>query len=216
MTVIRGNKPKFSMQVATIVSVWLLIACGTPSQKKSKTVIGPPVEDSNTPVVNIPKDDLPVIEPKLPKGAVTANFLTDRKPFYAVVDKKTSRNGRTTIIFENSAAPNISIPETYGATLETLRFDEFDRDLLLVKTKLKDPVFTKYFLYVLRNGQWKPVVNGFSIHRDNSPESLKPIVVDPSNPNNMKRYYSVFDLDETSTKGYTWRLLTESVPIQNW
>lgn len=215
MTVIKGNKPIFFMQVATILTVSLIIGCGAPPQNKSKNIIGPNTDETTVPV-NIPKENLPVIEePKLPKGAVTANFLSNNKPFFGVVDNVDKRNGRTTIVFQDAVAPKIVIPDTYGATLTTLRFDEFDRDLLLVKAKLKDPVFTKHFLYVLRNNQWKLVVNGFSIHKDNNPESLKPIVVDAENPRNMKRYYSVFDLDETSSKGYTWRLLTESVPILN-
>ncbi len=213
MTVITGNKPRFFMQVATLVTISLIFSCVSPT--KNKNIIGPPVEDTTVPV-NIPKEDLPIIEePKLPKGAVVANFLTDQEPFYASVASVDKRNGSTTITFEDAAAPKIIIPETYGATLTTLRFDEFDRDLLLVKAKLKDPVFTKHFLYVLRNNQWKLVVNGFSIHEDNNPESLSPIEVDPENSGNMKRYYSVFDLDQNSSSGYTWRLLTESIPILN-
>lgn len=215
MTVIKGNKPTFFMHVATLISISLIVACVSPPKEKSRNIIGPPVDDRSTPV-NILKEDLPIIEEsKLPKGAVEANFLSEREPFFAVVEKADKRNGRTTIAFENAAAPKIVIPDTYGATLSTLRFDTFDRDLLLVKAKLKDPVFTKHYVYILRNNQWNLVVNGFSIHKDNNPESLKPIVVDPENTNNMKRYYSVFDLDETSSKGYTWRLLTESVPILN-
>lgn len=215
MDVMKGNKPNIFMQVATLITLSLILSCGTPPKDKNKSIIGPPVEDTTVPA-NIPKDDLPVInEPKIPNGAVTANFLTNKKPFYAVVEKTDTRNGRTTIAFENGTAPKIVISDAYGANLETLRFDEFDRDLLLVKTKLKDPVFTKHYLYILRNNQWKLVVNGFSIHKDNNPESLKPIIVDPANPNHMKRFYSVFDLDQNSSKGYTWRLLSESVPIMN-
>ncbi|QIE60125.1 hypothetical protein G5B37_11300 [Rasiella rasia] len=216
MRVIKGNKPNVFMQVAISVSLTLLFGCVAPADK-SKNVIGPtPTVEDTTTVVNIPKDELPVIiEPKLPKGAVTANFRADQVPFYAVVDKVDRRRGRTTIKFEKPDVPAIVLNESYGATLETLRFDEFDRDLLLVKSKLKDPVFTKYYLYVLRNNQWKLVVNGFSIHQDNNPGSLNPIMVDANDTNKMKRYYSVFDLDETSSLGYTWRLLQESVPILN-
>tara|TARA_R110002072_G_scaffold303113_1_gene494163 strand:+ start:63922 stop:64566 length:645 start_codon:yes stop_codon:yes gene_type:complete len=213
MSVIKGNKPHFLMHVATIATVCLIIGCGAP-QKKSKTIIGPPIEDDT--IINIPQEELPVIEePKIPKGAVVANYRAEATPFYAIVDKVDKRRGTTTIAFERPEVPSIVIPDTYGATLTSLRFDEFDRDLLLVKSKLKDPVFTKYHLYVLRNNRWKLVVNGFSIHKDNNPESLTPIIVDPENPKKMKRYYSVFDLDENSELGYTWRLLQESVPILN-
>jgi|GEM_PF-827281 len=215
MSVIHGNKPHFFMQVATLVTISLVLSCVSPPKNKNKTIIGPPVEDTTVPV-NIPKEDLPILEePKLPKGAVSANFLSKKKPFYAVVKNVDKRNGRTTIAFENGTAPNIVIPDTYGAVLTTLRFDEFDRDLLLVKAKLKNPVFTKHFLYVLRDNRWKLVVNGFSIHQNNNSKNLEPIVVDPENSDNMKRYYSVFDLDKNSSKGYTWRLLSESIPILN-
>ncbi|MDX1463251.1 MAG: hypothetical protein R3359_09350, partial [Marinirhabdus sp.] len=208
-------KPQVFMNVVAIAAIGLLLGCGAPPQKKSKNIIGPNTEE-DTSIINIPKDDIPVIEaPKLPSGAITANFKPDQTPFYAVVDKVDRRRGTTTIKFEDAQVPPIVIDKTYGASLESLRFDEFDRDLLLVKSKLKDPVFTKYYLYVLRNNQWKLVVNGFSIHKDNNPENLDPIVVDPENPSNMKRYYSVFDLDQNSTTGYTWRLLQESVPIKN-
>ena len=213
MTVILGNKPNFFMLVTSLSTICILLACGTPPQ--NKTIIGPSAEE-DTSVVNIPSEDLPVIEePKLPAGAVVANFKAGQVPFYAVVDHIDKRRGKTRITFGDKEVPKIVIPDAYGAALETLRFDEFDRDLLLVKSKLKDPVFTKYYLYIFKNNQWKLVVNGFSIHEYNNPESLKPIAVDPANPNNMKRYYSVFDLDNTSSLGYTWRLLSESVPIVN-
>jgi hypothetical protein len=215
MVVMNGNKPNFFMQVALLIITGILWSCGSPPKDKNKSIIGPPVEDTARPV-DIPKEDLPIIEePKLPKGAVSANFLSGSEPFFAVVEKVDQRYGRATIAFEDAAAPKIVIPDAYGASLTSLRFAEFDRDLLLVKVKLKDPVFTKYFLYVFRNNEWKHVVNGFSIHKDNNPDSLEPISIDTANPHNLKRYYSVFDLDATSSKGYTWRLLTESVPILN-
>ena len=59
------------------------------------------------------------------------------------------------------------------------------------------------------------VVNSFAIHKDNMSDTLVPIRVDPENPNYMLRYYSVFDLDETSDLGYTWRLLSERIPIND-
>lgn len=206
-----SSKPLLLMKIATAFFIIAFLGCGTPPSKKPKTIIGEP--DTR---VNIPQEEIPVvIEPKLPAGAVSANFITSETPFYAVVDKIDRRKGVTTIRFEKPSVPKIVIPDAYGASLSTLRFDEFDRDLLLVTTKLKDPVFNKYYLYIYRNSTWKLVVNGFAIHQDNNPESLVPIVVDPDDPSRMKRYYSVFDLDETSTLGYTWRLLSESVPILN-
>ena len=210
MCVTKG-KPSLFMKFTTILFISAMVGCGTPPANKNKTVIGTPENR-----VNIPKEEIPtVVEPRLPSGAIRANFLADNTPFYAAVDKVDKRNGITTIRFEKPGVPKIMIQEAYGAKLTSLRFDEFDRDLLLVTTKLKDPVFNKYYLYVYRNNQWKLVVNGFAIHRDNNPDSLEPIVVDPEQPTHMMRYYSVFDLDENTSAGYTWRLLTESVPILN-
>lgn len=209
MNVIKGNKPILPMYVAIALTVSLVISCGTPARDTPKTVIGPKPDPTTT----IPNTEPTITTPKIPKGAVTANFLSDKVPFYAVVSKIDRRKGITTIRFQERSAPDIIIPETYGAKLSTLRFKEFDRDLLLVTTTLKDPVFNKYYLYIFKNNAWHLVVSPFSIHKDNHTPALKPIVVDAANTNNMKRYYSVFDLDETSTAGYTWRLLQESVPI---
>lgn len=210
MIVIR-SKPLLLMKITTVLFISAILGCGTPPSKKPKTIIGKP-----KPAVNIPKEEIPVIkEPKIPEGAVSANFLSDNTPFYAFVHKVDKKKGITTIRFEKPNIPHIVLPETYGASLSMLRFDEFDRDLLLVTAKLKDPVFNKYYLYVHRNNTWKLVVNGFAIHQDNNPHTLEPIVVDPDDPTKMLRYYSVFDLDKTSNLGYTWRLLTESIPIKN-
>ncbi len=153
--------------------------------------------------------------PSIPIGAVSANFIANEIPFYAVVDRIDHNKKLTLIGFENKSIPKIKIPESYGATLSSLRFDEFDRDLLLVTAKIKDTNFNKYYLYIYRDTAWHSVTNGFAIHKSHVTDTLTPIKVDPSNPNNMFRYYSVFDLDKSSELGYTWRLLSESIPIEN-
>lgn len=188
----------------------LLFGCGSnPKETPPKEIIKDP-----TPVVEVIEEPI-IEEPVVPPGAVEANYIKGDVPFYAHVKYVDKKNGKTIIAFENKKLPPITISETYGATLSSLRFDEFDRDLLLITTKLKDPIFNKYFLYLYKDGQWKKVVNGFSLHKSHVTDSLVPIRVDPENPNHLFRYYSVFDLDETSELGYTWRLLSESIPIQH-
>ena len=191
--------------------VLLLISCGTPQPKDPIVVIGP--KDTTTvvspPVVVV--DDTPII----PKGAVHANYISGEEEFYAYVKRVNSAKKTTVIGFQENTAPEIILPESFGAELSFLRFQEFDRDLLLINTVILDPNFNKYYLYVLRDGQWKQVVNGWAIHKENKPDTLSPIVVDPSNQNKMQRFYSVFDLDKDSELGYTWRLLSEAIEIKN-
>jgi len=188
----------------------LLIGCGTPT-KKPRNVIGN--EPTNTTKTIISPT---VIEPSIPKGAVVGNYNGDFNTFYATISSIDVRSETTVISFEKNKYPFLKIPKTVGGTISTLVLDGFDRDLLLVTAKLKDPNFNKYYLYVLRNNQWKPVINGFAIHKSNKPDTLVPLKINPNNPKEIVRYYSVFDLDATSELGYTWRLLQEIVPIENW
>ena len=199
---------RFSIMVFVVA---IIFSCGTPQQKTNTVVIGKDTTsvDDSKPIEEI------VVKPVAPKGAITANYLNGVPSFYGYVKHVNRTKGVTTIAFEDEQVSPIIIPDTYGAKLAFNRFPEFDRDLLLVTAKLKDPNFNKYFLYIHRAGQWKLVVNSWAIHKSNNPDSLKPIVVDPSNPNRMKHYYSVFDLDATSELGYTWRLLEESIPMVN-
>ncbi|MFC7357936.1 hypothetical protein ACFQO1_09575 [Jejudonia soesokkakensis] len=196
--------------LVSLYAFGLLFGCGSnPKENPPKEII-----KNTTPIEEVIIE--PVIkEPILPPGAVEANFIEGEVPLYAHVKYVDKKNGKTIIAFQDKKLPPITISETYGASLSSLRFDEFDRDLLLITTKLKDPIFNKYFLYIYKDGQWKKVVNGFSLHKSHVTDSLIPIRIDPENPNNLFRYYSVFDLDETSELGYTWRLLSESIPIQN-
>ncbi|WP_034259651.1 hypothetical protein [Altibacter lentus] len=187
----------------------MLQACGGSTTQGPKNIIGDPEPNTETETVI----ETPVIsEPILPKGAVTANYITKKTPFYAYVKGVDKSLDITEIAFEDAAIPAIRIPETVGASLSSLRFNEFESDLLLVTAKIKDPNFNKYYLYQFRNGRWEMVVNRFAIHRSHVNDTLIPITVDPANPGYMLRYYSVFDLDAKSDLGYTWRLLRESVP----
>lgn len=187
----------------------VLASCGTPQPKGPVVVI----DTKDTTAVEPPPVEVIVQKPLLPKGAVHANYISGEQEFYAYVRKVNTAKRTTIIAFENNVAPEIIVRESFGANLSYLRFQEFDRDLLLVSSVIVDPNFNKYYLYILRKGKWKQLVNGWAIHKDNRPDTLRPISVDPSNPNKMQRYYSVFDLDKSSKLGYTWRLLSENIDI---
>ncbi|GHC42316.1 hypothetical protein [Ulvibacter litoralis] len=198
----------------------LLYSCGTPS-KSSGPIIGGGNETVHTEVSNtsgtqtvhqeIPLETIST----LPKGAVLGDFRGDATPFYAQVSHVDRANETTFVSFENNTCPQLKIPKTHGGIVSKVMLEGFDRELILLTAKLKDPNFNKYFLYVFRNNEWKPVMNGFAVHKSNLPEIEQVIAINPKNPNEILRNYSVFDIDETSELGYTWRLLQESVPIEN-
>ena len=192
----------------------LLISCGAPQPKSISNVVP---EDKATPILIVEQEPVEevVAVPMIPHGAITANYVSGNDAFYGYVENNSPAQGATVIAFENDLAPKIVLNDTYGAELSFLRFPEFDRDLLLINARLKDPNFNKYYLYILKKNKWKLVVNGWAIHKSNDPNALDPIIVDPKKPDHMKRFYSVFDLDKESALGYTWRLLEESIPIEN-
>ena len=192
----------------------LFLGCGDGVNKTKTVVIDSEPVDTTT--ISIKPDPEPVIiAPIIPMGAVTGNFNGDSIPFYANVARVDIANETTYVSFENKSLPQISIPKTFGGSVSKMNLDGFDRDVLLVTAKLKDPNFLKHFLYVLRNNQWKPVMNGFAIHVTNLPSIDQPLKLNPNNPNEINRYYSVFNLDSSSPLGYTWLLLEENVAIEN-
>ena len=201
------------MKFLLLISLLYIAACGSSSEKQNTVVIGDPHPKTETVSEEIIAET--EVLPVLPDGAVIANYKTDKIPFYGFVKNVDIRKGVTTIAFENNKAPQLILKETYGATISMLRFDEFDRDLLLVNTKINDPQFHKYHLYILKNGQWLPVVKPFALHESHKEAQQNPIFVDPKNANNMFRYYSVFDIDDTNDLDYGWRLHNESVAIKN-
>lgn len=189
--------------------LWTL-NCGAPGPER---II---IEDKGPTITVKDTSDLPVIiEPVLPKGATHGNYNGDHNPFYAYVSQVDLQNEITYISFENDAYPQIKVPKSYGGTLSSYALQGFDRDLLLLSAKLKDPNFNKYFLYVLRDKQWKSVMNGFAIHLTNMKNIQEPIRINPNTPLELVRNYSVFSLDGSDPLGYTWLLLEESVPIEN-
>ena len=196
--------------------LWFL-GCGSPpktvttkDESNSTTVISDEALETSDPDIKI------ITEMPPPTGAVLGNYNGDAIPFYAEISKVDTKNQTTYVSFNNDNCPQIVIPETVGGSVSNLCLEGFDRDLLLVTANLKDPNFNKYFLYVLRNNQWKLVVNGFAIHKSNLDQISQPLQIDPDKPKEIFRYYSIFDLDKESPLGYTWRLLNESIAIDNW
>ena len=102
-----------------------------------------------------------------------------------------------------------------GAHLGVLKLKNFQNDVLLVNAKLKDTNFNEYYLYVWKDSLWKQPVNRFDIHKSNMSDTLIPIKNNPKDSTQLLRYYSVFDLDKTNGKKYTWRLMQESIPIED-
>ncbi len=184
----------------------LAFGCGTPTQKPKSVIGDDPIEE------NLPG----IITPILPEGAVTADFNGNFQPFYAFVEKVIAKNETTFIGFEDENLPQILIPESFGAKLSPLKLEGFDREILMVNAKLRDTNFNKYFLFVFRENQWKPIVNPFAIHKTNMSDTLIPAKINPENPKELLRYYSVFEMDANSEKKYRWALLQESVLLENW
>ncbi|PVW17285.1 hypothetical protein [Marixanthomonas spongiae] len=191
--------------LCALLFLLIISSCGSPAKKQNK-IIGDGVPADNEVVIK---------KPPRPEGAIVANFNGDSVPFYSYVKNVDTVKAITTIAFEGNQFPEINIPKSYGAVLDTLQFKGIDRDLLLATAKLKDTSFNKYFLYKLHNNQWKPVVNGFAIHKSNRPDTLRPIRIAPKDSTKVIRYYSVFDLDKNSETGYRWKLLRETIPMEN-
>ncbi len=154
-------------------------------------------------------------EIELPKGALSGNFLGNNDSLYAYI-KQINHSAETTIIdFENKKLPEITIPESIGAELYILKLKNFDNDVLLVNAKLKDTNFNEYYLFVWQDSNWKQPVNRFDIHKSNMTDTLIPIRNNPDDSTQLLRYYSVFDMDRASKKKYSWKLLEESIPIED-
>lgn len=193
------------MKYFFLASVLLLLSC-----KK--------LGDGKQPATEIILDKTPVVleeAPMLPEGAIRADFIGNNDTIYAFV-KETDPSGETTLIgFENELLPEITIPNSIGAQLQILKLKNFQNDVLLVNAKLKDTNFNEYYVFVWKDSLWKQPVNRFDIHKSNMSDTMIPIQNDPLDSTLILRYYSVFDLDKTNGKKYTWRLMQESIPIED-
>jgi hypothetical protein len=199
-------------QVGLIALMLLVVSCGAPIKHSGKSTTDKTNEIIvNESLITNTKDIMPAI----PDGAVTGLFSANDAPFYAAVDKVDDENQTTRISFQSEGLSAINIPESKGATLQSVKFDGFEQDVLLVNSVYKDPIFRKFYLYTLKGNTWHPVVDGFILHVDNITDELVPIDVDRANPNKMVRSYSVFDMDPESGTKYTWILHEETVEVLN-
>ncbi len=151
---------------------------------------------------------------ELPKGAIIADFLGNQDSLYAFIKKNDTLNETTLIGFQNNKLPDITIPESIGADLYILKLKRFEANVLLVNAKLKDTNFNEYYLFVWKDSAWKQPVNRFDIHKSNMTDTLIPIGDNPDDNTQLVRYYSVFDMDRKSEKKFTWKLMQESVSIE--
>jgi hypothetical protein len=186
----------------------VLLSCGAPPKPKSPIVENDPKEE-------IIKKTNTIIMTNIPEDAVSGNFELNTAPFYAAVEVVDIENQTTTISFENEEIAKITIPEAVGASLSSVRFDQFDQDVLVVNTIYTDPIFRKYYLYILKDTQWMPVVDGFILHVENISEEHLPIKIHPTRSHQMIRSYSVFDMDPESDTKYSWILHEETTDILN-
>ena len=201
------------MQQGSLIALLLLVvSCGAPIKHSGKST---PDETKVIIVNEEPNTNTIEIMPAIPDGAITGLFSANDAPFYAAVDEVDDENQTTRISFQNDGLSAIKIPESKGATLQSVRFEGFEQDVLLVNSVYKDPIFRKFYLYTLKGDTWHPVVDGFILHVDNIADEMVPIDVDQANPNKMVRSYSVFDMDPESDTKYTWILHQEAVEVLN-
>ena len=195
--------------VVGLLPLFLLAACGSPNNTKSI------IESTETTPIRTDTIALEITEAVVPTTAIMGDFNGDLSRFYANISDVNAKNQITEISFQDNKTPPLYVQKTLGGALSLLTLEGFNRDLLLFTAKLKDPNFHKYYVFVHREGRWKEVVNSFAIHKSNFNNDIVPISENPDNPDELLRYYSVFDLDETNPDGYIWRLLQERVAIQN-
>ncbi|QQX77886.1 MULTISPECIES: hypothetical protein [Aequorivita] len=174
------------------------------------------ISDKSQPPAELVVEESPPIineKPELPEGALIAHFIGSQDSIYAFVKKVDLSTETTLIAFENEQLPEIVIPESIGAALHLLKLKNFPNDVLLVNAKLKDTNFNEYYVFVWNDSVWKQPVNRFAVHKSNMTDTLIPIMNNPNDSTQLLRYYSVFNMDRKSEKKFTWKLMSESVPI---
>ncbi len=163
------------------------------------------------------KSKLPNSNPNLELTSVSgaqkvcADFNGDQNTFTAYICTVNPTDETTTICFENSNYLPLVVSNTTGGNITSLKLECSDRDYLLFTAIDKE--FATYFLFVLRNNQWKPVIDSFCIHKSNLTSDITPIRVDPNHPDQLLHYYSVFDLDQANLHKDPWKLVEESVKM---
>ena len=166
------------------------------------------------------KSNLPNSIPSLELASISrtqkvcADFNGDQNAFFAYICSVNPTDESTTICFENSISPPLVLSNTTGGNITSLKLEYSDRDYLLFTSNENE--FATYFLFALRNNEWKPVIDSFCIHKSNLSSVITTIRVDPNHPDHLLHYYSVFDLDEVNSGKNPWKLVEESVMILDW
>lgn len=192
------------MKYLLLAIPFLFLSCNQYSNKK-------------TPVKNLVIEESPAIiveKPELPEGALMADFFGNKDSIFAIIQKIDVEKQTTRISFQKNRLPEILIPESIGADLKILKLKNFKNDILLVNAKLKDTNFNEYYLFVWNDSAWKQPVKRFAIHKSNMIDTLIPISNNPKDSTQLLRYYSVFNMDRKSEKKFTWKLMQESVPME--
>lgn len=191
------------MKYLLVAILFLLIGC-----KK--------ISENNNQPKEVVIEKIPILDetPELPEGALIADFIGTQDSLFAFVKKVDISTETTLIGFENEKLPNIIIPESIGAALSLLKLKNFQKDVLLINAKLKDTNFNEYYVFVWNDSVWKQPVNRFNIHKSNMTDTLVPISNNPEDSTQLLRYYSVFNMDRKSEKKFTWKLMKESIPIE--
>lgn len=167
-----------------------------------------------------PENDLPnatdipiVINTNVPEDALMGAF-SGKDSVYVFINEIDTTNNTTRIGFQNQQLPEITIPESIGAELQLLKLKNFKNDVLLVNAKLPDTNFNEYYVFVYKDTAWTQPVNRFDIHKSNMSDTLIPIRNNPRDSTQLLRYYSAFEMDRKSEKKFTWKLMQESVMIE--
>tara|TARA_R100000935_G_C2797788_1_gene148989 strand:+ start:259 stop:849 length:591 start_codon:yes stop_codon:yes gene_type:complete len=191
------------MKYLSIALIVFFYSCKKISResKSEKTI------EIETPVIPFEEKKEPVT-----KG-IFGDFLGNKDSVYVFTQKIDTVKELTIISFKENKYPNITISQSIGADLETLKLNNFKGDVLLVNAKLKDTNFYEYYLFVYKDSMWKQPVNRFAIHKSNYFDSLIPITNNPEDSTQLLRYYSVFNMDKKSEEKFTWKLLRESIPM---
>lgn len=148
-----------------------------------------------------------------PEGALKADFFGNQDSLHVFIKSVDTTNETILIGFENELLPEITFPESLGAHLNILKLKNFENDVLLVNVIPKDTNFNEYYVFVWKDSAWNQPVNHFFIHKSNMSDTLVPIKNNPKDTMQLMRYYSVFEMDPTSDKKYSWRLMQESISI---
>ena len=147
---------------------------------------------------------------------ISGNYKGDSMEITAQIKTVNILEESTTISFNDLVCNEIIVPNTLGGKRSSISLEGSDRDFLLFAANISDTEFVKYYLFVLRNNEWKLVINSFAIHKTNLRSNKQPIRVDPKSPNHLIRSYSVFYFYEYEKQRNPWKLKEEPILKNAW